>query len=205
MWGRSRLVNIFTDEEKACVEQQFDFSEAAFWLPFSSVIKQNPKTNNAPNHDCCGTVAGLSEHILQSISGLKWSALQQRRIKRIQTQADEGWEDSGGRRRGRTGWLIAGDSSSQIKNEGKRRWWLQMIPCVARYPCFPEPAGPSSSLRHLISRQTASSKAWLRLLRLAGGATDPCSSPTGSLVKNHYWDPTDLNNCSSGLGLVTKG
>lgn len=78
---------------------------------------------------------------------------------------------------------------------------MQMIPCVARDPCFQSLQGPSSSRRHLISQLTASSKAWLRLLLLAGGATDPCSSPTGSLVKKHYWDPTDLNNCSSGFGV----
>lgn len=48
---------------------------------------------------------------------------------------------------------------------------------------------------------TASSKAWLRLLQLAGGAADPCSSPTGSLVAKHYWDPTDLNKFSSWFRL----
>lgn len=47
----------------------------------------------------------------------------------------------------------------------------------------------------------ASSKAWLRLLQLAGGAADPCSSPTGSLVAKHYWDPTDLNKFSSWFRL----
>lgn len=73
-----------------------------------------------------------------------------------------------------------------------------MIPLRGTPSMLPGFLGSSSSHRRRFSLQrAASSKAWLRLLRLAGGAADPRSSPTGSLVAKHYWDPTDLNKFSS--------
>ena len=77
-----------------------------------------------------------------------------------------------------------------------------MIPLYGTLSMFTEPVGPSSSRRHLSSRLTASSKAWLRLLRQAGGATDPCSSPTGSLVKKRRKTQTPLTYMTAPWGWI---
>lgn len=116
-------------------------------------------------------------------------------FNRKSCQADGG----NGGARGCAGWLIAVDRSGrsrvavdvQVAADDPLRGTLSMLP---------GPLGSSSSHRRCFSLQlTASSKAWLRLLRLAGGAADPWS-PTSSLVAKH-WDPTDLNIFSSRFRL----
>lgn len=79
-------------------------------------------------------------------------------------------------------------------------------PLYGTLSMFPEPAGASLQPQTPHLAANSFTKAWLRLLRPAWGATDPCSSPTGSLArkKRHYWDPTDLNKYSSGLLLGLK-